>query len=119
MECVVFDTSFLLNAVRARVDFLKEIREELGKFNPVLTSPVVRELERLAGKRKEARVALQLVDRESVIIVESELEADPSVVDVALKGGCLVASTDGEVRRAAKAEGLRLVTLRKGKRVVL
>jgi rRNA-processing protein FCF1 len=119
MECVVFDTSFLLNAIKGKSDFMQEIRGLLGEFRAVVPSPVRRELEKLAGRKGDARVALQLLERAGAELAPSVLGADRSVVAVAEERGGWVASTDAEVRRAARGAGLRLVTLRKGKRVVL
>lgn len=117
MECVVFDTSFLINSVKARVDFLKEIETKIGSFKPIVTSPVLVELQRLAEKKSDARVALQLIGKAEYELVESGLKADDSVVRVASGMGCYVASTDKEVRQKAAKLGLRLVTLREGRHI--
>ncbi len=115
MGCVVFDTSFLLNCVKARVDFLREIKMRIGPFTPVVPSPVIDELKKLAAKKPEARVALKLVGEARV--VESHLGADRSVVEIAASKGCYLASTDGEVRSRGRERGIKLVTLREGKHI--
>ena len=114
MVCVVFDTSFLVNCVKARVDFMKDIRMELGEFTPVLTSPVLRELRAL--NKKEARVALQLLENHELF--ETKGHADRSVIRAAMEKGCYLASTDKDVRRLARDKGIKLVTLREGKYLV-
>jgi rRNA-processing protein FCF1 len=117
MECVVFDTSFLLNSVKARVDFVRELREKLGSFRIIVTSPVMMELQKLAMKSTDASVALQIIGKNDSELVESGMKADDSVVNVASGMGCYVASTDREVRQKARKLGLRLVTLREGRHI--
>lgn len=117
MECVVFDTSFLLNSVKSKVDFLKDLELRLGSFKPIVTSPVLLELQKLSHKMPEARVALQLVGLAEFEVVESALKADDSVVKVAASMGGYLASTDKEVRKKGEEMGLRLVTLRKGRHI--
>lgn len=114
MIYVIFDTSFLINAVKAKVDFMKDIRMELGKFTPVLTSPVIRELNNL--NKMEARVALELL--KDCELFEAKGHADTSVIVAAKEKGGYIASTDKEVRQRARAREIKLITLREGKYLI-
>lgn len=115
MECIVFDTSFLINCARAKVDWFKEIHMKIGEFTIVIPSPVMEELEKLAKHMVEASVALQLLLKKKYLVVECDSCADESVIEVATSKVCWVASTDKEVRNRAK----RVVTLRKGKHIIM
>jgi rRNA-processing protein FCF1 len=117
MKSVVFDTSFLVNSVKAKVDFLKDIRMEIGAFQTVVPSPVVNELEFLGKKNRDAKVALEILKVNGFEKFESGLPADLAVQEAGEKTEGYVASTDWAVRRRAKASGLKLITLRQGKRV--
>jgi rRNA-processing protein FCF1 len=119
MKTVVFDTSFLVNSIKAKVDFIRDIRMEIGAFNVILPSPVIDELEYLAGKNRDAKTALEILKVNGFEKFESGLPADLAVQEAGEKTGGYVASTDWAVRRRAKASGLKLVTLRQGKRVEL
>lgn len=114
MVCIVFDTSFLINCVRAKIDWFEEIHTRVGKFTAVIPSPVMKELERLAGSVVEARVALQLLLKKEYVVVEDGACADDSVIRIASSKGCWVASTDKEIRQKAK----HLVTLRQGRHII-
>ncbi len=119
MVCVVFDTSFLMNSLRAKLNPFREIRMQLGPFTPLVPSPVVRELEGLAKGVLEAKLALELLRRENYEPVESEATADRAVVELAGMRGCMLATTDRAVRQAASDRGIKLITLRQGRFIQL
>ncbi|MBR9689672.1 MAG: hypothetical protein GOV01_02135 [Candidatus Altiarchaeota archaeon] len=115
MECIVFDTSFLMNAVKARVDFFHDIKMKVGPFEAIIPSPVMDELNRLKGSDTSANVAVELLKQRPHQIVQSEETADFAVTQIAFERKCWVATTDAEVRRKAKLLELKQVTLREGK----
>lgn len=118
-ESVVFDTSFLINCVKAKINPLHEVKMRLGVYDAIIPQAVMKELERLSQKDKSAKIALKMVRESQHMVVEGEDNADISVVHIAAERGARVASTDKEVRQNAKAFELKLVTLREGRYVLV
>jgi|GEM_PF-5179404 len=118
-ESVVFDTSFLINCVKAKINPLHEVKMKLGIYEAIIPGAVMNELENLSQKNKFAKVTLEMVKKSQHTVVEGGNNADKSVVYIAAEREARVASTDKEVRQNAKALELKLVTLRKGKYVLI
>ena len=96
----------------------EDIVDAIGKFQPVLLDCVRAELQRIAsgrGKRSStARVALDLAaafDRRPC----GGARVDDEIVSAAVGSGHLVATTDRELSKCARAARIRVVTLRKGR----
>lgn len=88
-----------------------------------MPTPVWKELERMAtDERRElsrmARACLELAEKKC-ILVESELKADDSLLDLAKKLGGIVATNDSELRKRVSDEGIPVICLRANKRLVL
>jgi len=104
--------------VETPTTWLEDIANRVGKFEPVLLECVSRELQRLAsgkgGKSRTARVALDLsmqFDR----LACGGARVDDEIISAASSEGALVATTDAELARAARAAHLGVITLRKGR----
>ncbi len=117
MKNVVFDTSFIVNCIKSKVNFLIDIKVEIGAFNIIIPSPVISELKFLAKTNISAKVGLDLLEKTKYTLIESEEPADLAVTEIALNHQALVASTDWAVRRRSSKKGLNLITLRKGKQI--
>lgn len=118
MTQVIFDSSFLMAVVETPTTWFEDIVDRVGKFEPVLLECVGEELQRLAsgkgGKSKTARVALDLsaqFDR----LACGGARVDDEIISAAAAEGALVATTDAELARAAKAAHLGVISLRKGR----
>ena len=116
MVCIVFDTSFLVNCAKAKVDWYEETRRLAGNFAALVPSPVIRELEALSEENRWARIALEVLKTKEHEVVDIKGGADDAVVALARERSCWVASTDKEVRRRS---GAPLLTLRRGKYIEL
>ncbi|MBR9680538.1 MAG: hypothetical protein GOU98_01785 [Candidatus Altiarchaeota archaeon] len=114
---IVFDTSFLINAIKAKVDPLHEIKMRIGLYEAIIPTAVMDELNRLKKSNINANVVLELLKKRPHIIVPSGEVADDAVVHIAAERKAKVASTDKDVRRRAKALELDLVTLRDGRHI--
>jgi len=119
MTSIVFDTSFLVNAVKSKVDFFKDIKMKIGNFQTIIPSPIISELKFLAQKNSNANVVLQLLEKQGYTLVESDMPADLSITKIAESTKSYVASTDWAVRRRSLKNGLKLITLRGGKHIEL
>ena len=117
MKGVVFDTSFIVNCIKNKVDFLMDIKIEIGNFDIIIPSPVISELKFLSKKNINAKIGLELLEKKGYTLIESEEPADLAITEIALKNQYFVASTDWAVRRRSSRKGLNLITLRQGKRI--
>jgi len=115
---VIFDSSFLMALVDTPTTWFEDITDRIGKFEPVLLECVGRELLGLAsgkgGRSKAARVALELSKRFDRLECGRAC-VDDEIISAASTEGAVVATTDEELARAAKAARLRVISLRGGR----
>jgi rRNA-processing protein FCF1 len=115
---VIFDSSFLMAVAETPTTWFEDIVDRVGKFEPVLLECVAEELKRLAsgkgGKSKTAGVALDL-SRQFDRLACGGARVDDEIISAAMAGGALVATTDLELARTAKAVHLRVISLSKGR----
>jgi len=113
---VIADTSFLMIPGMFNVDVVGELDRLLGRpYKLLIPSPVIVELERLSehGKPKErtaAKLALRLAKGGSV--VETEGEADESIVKLAIEKKCFVGTSDAALRKKLRVRGINVIYLR-------
>jgi rRNA-processing protein FCF1 len=115
---VIFDSSFLMALVETPTTWLEDMIDRVGKLEPVLLECVGEELQRLASgkgeKSRTARVALDLSTQFDRLPCGGA-RVDDEIISTASSEGALVATTDSELARAAKAAHLRVISLRKGR----
>jgi len=68
MKKIILDTSFILSAIREKIDFFEEF--ELQGFRPIIPSQVIKEIEGLLNsnklkERESAKLALILFGKNS------------------------------------------------------
>jgi len=115
---VIFDSSFLMAVAGTPTTWSEDIVDLVGKFEPVLPECVGEELQRLAGgkggRSSTARVALNL-SAEFFRLACGGARVDDEIISAALTKGAIVATTDAELARAAKAAHLKVISLRRGR----
>ncbi len=110
---IACDTSFLLEAIRRRL-----ITDLFERFRPLeihVIKPVYRELDMLAKRLPEARVALKLIrSYEEFRLVDygESLPSDAALLDYACREKLVLATTDRELRRKASERGCRTLFIR-------
>lgn len=120
-ECagVAIDANMMLAIPRFKVDVLSGIEELLGRQKVVVPKQVYAELMGL-GKQggrlgSEARIALELLKKRGVEIVEVEAKgADEALLKLAGMG-FMVATNDKGLKKQAKGLSARVIYLRKKK----
>lgn len=115
---MVFDSSFLMAVVDTPTTWFEDIVDEVGKFEPVLLECVGQELQRLAsGKGARSRTASVALDLSAGFYRVScgGAHVDDEIISVASTEGALIATTDAELARAARAAHVRVISLRKGR----
>lgn len=124
---ILLDSSFLTLPFVKKMNLQNELDRVLGRgYKLVTISPVLRELQGLAlsnrpSQRRKAVLALKLIERLGVEVLEVPLEAkvDNSIVKVATAKKWLVATNDRELRRKLREEGIPTVYLRARKHLAI
>lgn len=121
---LLLDTNFLMLPGQLRIDVYGQLRS-LGRAEFYATNLSVSELERLATNRGRkgaaARVALMLLKKEGVKIVQSgrARTADEAIARIARREGMLVCTADKRLKRRLEARGTVVITPRQGKYIEL
>ena len=124
---VLVDTNFLFIPVRFSVDIFDEIEGLLEvPVRLMVTTPVVEELRGLSAdgkpsRSREAAFALALSRRCEVLdlpLVPGET-VDDSLVRVARENGFYVATTDAQLRRRCRGDGVPVIFLRQRSHLAL
>ncbi len=118
MTRVIFDSSFLMAIGETPTTWFEDTVDRIGKFQPVLLECVWGELHELASgkgrKSRTARVALELSKRFDRLACGGA-RVDDEIISAALAEGAIVATTDTDLARAARAAHLSVISLRKGR----
>ncbi len=113
---VIADTSFLMVPSLFGVDIVRELDRLIERPHElVIPSPVIQELGRISeqGKPKEraaAKIGLILAKRGKV--VKAKDAADEAILNLALKGRCVVGTTDAALRKDLRRHGVPVIYLR-------
>lgn len=118
MPKVIFDSSFLMAVVERPTTWFEDMVDSVGRFQPVLPDCVRTELEKLAAgegsRARTARVSLELAVKFANMPC-GRARVDDEIVSAALSNGALIATTDGELAKSAKAAHVKVVSLRRGR----
>ncbi len=123
MKKIVLDTSFLVAAFELKVDILEEIFRVCDfKYELFVVDGTINELERLINnstlsKKQAAKYALKLIQRHNIKILRAEKEHVDDAL-VALKD-YYIATEDAELKRRLRKKGIRILSIRQKKFVVL
>jgi rRNA-processing protein FCF1 len=119
---VLLDTSFILTALKEKIDFLKA--EEYGKL--LLPKQVLEELKKLNKKarikdRENARLALEIITKNKgkfKFIKLKKKYADAGIKRYIKNKKVIVATLDRELKRELKGKA-KILTIRAKKKLVL
>jgi len=122
---VILDSNALFVPLQFRIDIFEELQTLLSvKFEPVLLSPIRKELETIAEKgspkmRKLASYALKLAEK-SVFLEVKEKNAGPpddAIVEAARKWDCPVFTNDRKLRRRLRNINVPVIYVRQKSRL--
>ena len=96
----LLDTSFILTAVRNKIDFLDEI-SNLG-LTPLISKQVIVELEGIT--KSESKLALKILERDKIKKIDLKTKnTDQGIIDYAKKHPRLIVATlDREIKNSIK-----------------
>ncbi len=113
---IVLDTSFLVTSMKFKVDCFTELMEH----DLFVLEKVVGELKKLAeGRGKDgraARVALELIKKKGINLLEADEETDEALILYG-KRGYAIATQDSKLKRKLKKENVKLIYLKQKKYV--
>jgi len=122
---ILCDTNFLLIPLRYKVDIFNETDDavnDTAKF--YVSTQVIDEIKTLKmgakpGFARELSFALQMAEKCHIIEDDSSLLVDDSLIELAKKHEMVIGTIDKELRKKARSEGVPVIYLRQGRRLLL
>ncbi len=120
---ILLDTSFIISAVRGRIDILAELRK-FGRPSLHVLDLVVKELESFSsGRSKKAadsRLSLSFILENGVHVIRTRGgHTDRKIVTYAANRGMAVCTVDRQLKETLLRRGAKVITIRQGKYLVL
>ena len=112
---VLLDTSFLVSALKFKIDIYDEISRVVPERHELATlDNVIAELEKLtARKEPNAALAMQLVTHKKVSIYKGKrIQCDDALVEFAKEKGAMICTQDKELKKKAKSQNIRVITIK-------
>lgn len=122
---ILCDTNFLLIPLRFGVDVFTETEEALNDLTKLyVSSRVIDEIKLLKTDakpnfEKELLFALKMIEQCELIEDNSETLVDDSLIELARKNNMVIGTTDSELRKNARIEGVKVIYLRQKRYLVL
>jgi hypothetical protein len=122
---VILDSNALLVPLQFKIDIFQELQTLLNiRFEPVVLSPIRRELEIIAEAgspkmRKLASYALKLTEKCVVVMIEEENACQPDdvIIQMAKKWDCPVFTNDRELRKKLRNISVPVIYVRQKSRL--
>ena len=115
---IILDTNFLVIPHIYKIDIFHEIDRLINREYEILVpSGVLEELRRLKNSKGEnkisARVALQLIKKKCIKIIQSQNLVDEFILNFAVKNrGVIVCTNDAELRKRLKELDIPVISMR-------
>jgi len=119
---VMIDTNFFLLPYQYGIDIFTEIERLITrKYKLLTTSRVIRELEDIqknpdssGADKTGARIALQLIEKRDIHIIEDDSSVDDAIVRFAEnnKPDVIVCTNDRQLKRRLKKIGVKTINMR-------
>jgi rRNA-processing protein FCF1 len=122
---VILDSNALFVPFQFKIDIFEELQTLLSvKFEPVLLSPIRKELETIARKgspkmRKWASYALNLAEKCAFLEIKEKIEGSPDdvIVETARKWHCPVFTNDRKLRKRLRNINVPVIYVRQKSRL--
>ena len=122
---IICDTNFLLVPLRFGVDVFTEADEALNDLTEFCVSRRVLDEINLLRKKakpsleKELLFALKMAEQCELIEDKSETQVDDSLIHLAKRHNMVIGTTDSELRKKARKEGVKVIYLRQKRYLLL
>ena len=102
MKQIILDTSFIVSAVRNKLDFFEQL--EFQGFKIIIPDEVIGEIKGLAKSKPEAELALKILEKSEFKEIELGMKnVDNGLVKFAKENsGVVIATLDKEIRQKLK-----------------
>ena len=117
MRTVILDTNALMMPFQFGVDPEAEVARIFGAARIVVPSSIMGELRRLAERKQEAKAALRYAERFEVM--ETDMGGDDSVLDMAVRMGAAVVTSDAGLRKRLREAGITVLYMREKNRLAV
>ena len=119
---MLLDTSFLLSAMRHKIDISSELMK-FGKATLYVIDLVVKELESFKDgrgrKAVDSRMSLRFLDQEGAHVIKTGgAHTDSEIVTYATNRKMTVCTVDGPLKRTLVRRGALVITIRQGRYLV-
>ena len=122
---VILDSNAFFVPLQFKIDIFEELRMLLPtKFDPILLSPIKRELETIAEKgspkmRKLSAYALKLTEKCIFFEVDDKIAScpDDAIIEMAKKWHCPVFTNDRDLRRKLRNISVPVIYVRQKSRL--
>jgi len=122
---IILDSNVLFIPLQFQIDIFEELKTLLKmKFEPILLSQVLAELEKLAEEgspkmRKNASYALRLAEKCKLVYVKEESASSPDdvIVEVAREWKCPVFTNDRQLRKRLRNINVPVIYVRQKSRL--
>ncbi|MDD5132839.1 MAG: hypothetical protein PHD81_04135 [Candidatus Nanoarchaeia archaeon] len=108
MKIIILDTSFLLDCIKFKIDFISEF-ERICNFNYKL-AVIDQTLNELKDK-KNSKLALKLVEKFEIIKTKKDNIVDNLILDT-VDENYVVATEDQALKRRLKEKNIQTITIR-------
>jgi|SRR5438876_5585201 len=122
MYRIVFDTNFLIDLFRFKID-IEEVKELVGeRVEFFVTTSTVNELQKISARSSPvsrfAKIALETISSKFEVIKSEGISFDKEVFEI-LNDSTVVATNDSELRKRLKTLGIKTIYLRARKKLAM
>jgi len=112
MKTIILDTSFIIDLIKFKIN-LEEISSIINEpYRLITVDSVIRELEKLSKRNKNALAALRFLKKERIEIVSIEASsADSAILHLANKD-IIVATDDRKLRKELRRKRIQTIYVR-------
>jgi rRNA-processing protein FCF1 len=122
---VILDSNALFVPLQFKIDIFEELKSLLpNNFEPIMLSPILHELEKLADKgspamRKKASFALKLAEKCRVAELDESPTSPPddTIIKTASNWKCVVFTNDRQLRRRLRNINVPVIYVRQKSRL--
>ena len=121
---IILDSNAFFVPLQFKIDVFEELGTLVGRnFEPILLSPILKEIERMAKKdnpkiRKDAKYALKLAERCKLVrIDDAMIQPDDAIVQVAHEWKCPVFTNDTPLKKRLRDINVPVIYVRQKSRL--
>jgi rRNA-processing protein FCF1 len=122
---IILDSNAFLVPLQFKIDIFEELKTLLNRnFEPILLSPIQREIEKLAQMgsskmRKCASYALEVTKKCKLVSIDENASPDDTIIKIAHEWGCPVFTNDRLLRKRLRDINVPVVYVRQKSHLVI